>query len=125
MKFLQVDPNAVEALGITSMRGGGVIAPIIEGFLKTGYFMAEIDCSEIGRKSASVSASIAAYSKNHISPVRPVLRGPKLYLQRRDMDKDGNPIPDWNVELLAVHTGTPIEAPMITIEAIPLKPIKK
>jgi hypothetical protein len=124
MKFYQVDPNAIEAQGIASTRGG-IIGPIIEGFLKTGYYMAEVDCSEIGRKTASVSASVAAYAKNHIAPVRPILRQPRLYLQRRDIDKDGNPIEDWKEELLAMHVeGTgyqTVPTPLITIEAFSLE----
>lgn len=122
MKFLQVDPNAVEAQGVISSRGG-VIGPIVKGFLDTGFFMAEVDCTELGRKASSVSASVAAYTKNHILPVRPVLRMPKLYLQRRDVDKDGKAIENWKDELLAFHTGGAVlpEAPELKIEAISLK----
>ena len=121
MKFLQVDPNAVEAMGVISSRGG-VIGPIVQGFLDTGYFMAEVDCSEIGRKASSVSASVAAFTKQHILPVRPVLRMPKLYLQRRDVDKDGNAIENWKDELLASHVqGITGIAADFKIEAIPLK----
>lgn len=128
MKFLQVDPDSVEAQAVTSARGG-IIGPIIEGFLKTGYFMVEIPADslkEIGRKAASVSASVAAYSKNHIRPVRPVLRQPKLFLQRRDIDKDGNEVPDWKDALLAMHTaeGMP-DLPVLTIESVSISDQKK
>lgn len=121
MKFLQVDPDAVEAQGVIASRGG-VIGPIIKAFLDTGFFMAEVDCSEIGRKASSVSASVAAYSKGHILPIRPVLRMPKLYLQRRDVEKDGTPIPNWKDELLATHVGVEMPAvPQIKFESVPLK----
>lgn len=128
MKFLQVDPDSVEAQAVTSARGG-IIGPIIEEFLKTGYFMVEIPAEslkEIGRKPASVSASVAAYSKNHIRPVRPVLRQPKLFLQRRDVDKDGNAIPNWKDEFLAMHTadGMP-DLPALQIESVSIADQKK
>lgn len=121
MKFLQVDPEAIEAQGVLSARGG-VIGPLIAAFLATNFFMAEIDCAEIGRKPASVSASIAAYSKNHILPIRPVLRQPKLYLQRRDVDKDGKAITDWKDELLQMHVDpdAPV-VPTIQFESVALK----
>jgi len=121
MKFLQVDPNAIEAMGVVTSRGG-VIGPIVQGFLETNFFMAEVDCSELGRKASSVSASVAAFSKQHILPVRPVLRMPKLYLQRRDVDREGKPIENWKDELLATHVqGATIVAPTLTIEAISLQ----
>jgi len=121
MKFLQVDPDAVEAQGVLSSRGG-VIGPIVTAFLNTGFFMAEVDSSEIGRKPASVSASIAAYSKNHILPIRPILRNPKLYLQRRDVDKDGNAIANWKDELLETHVNPDApKVPQIKFETVPLK----
>jgi len=125
VKFLEVDPNAVETQAMTTSRGG-VIGPLIQGFLKTGFFMCEIDASEIGRKPASVSASIAAYAVNHIVPVRPILRTPHLFLQRRDVDKDGNEIPDWKDELLKNFQqgtkGKPLpQVPTISFESVSLE----
>lgn len=122
MKFLQVDPDAIESEGVNTSRGG-VIGPIIQEFIKTGFYMAEIDCAEIGRKPASVSASVAAYTKDHILPVRPVLRSPRLFLQRRDVTKDGTPIENWKDDLLAQHIGAaPVPTgSLISFESVPLK----
>jgi len=126
MKFIQVDPDSVEAQSAIASRSG-VIAPIIKGFLDTGFFMVEINPAEIGRKAASVSASIAAYAIHHIVPVRPVLRSPKLYLQRRDIDKDGNPIENWKDELLEKNANpdTLLPSAQLTFETVPLPKAKK
>jgi len=122
MKFVQVNPDEIEALGSDSTRGG-LIGPMIKSFLETGYYMVEIDCKEIGRKAASVSASVAAFSRNHILPVRPVLRGPRFFMQRRDVTKEGTPIPDWKDELLKIHVGLGDGSTPIEFEAVPLKSV--
>jgi len=126
MKFIQVNPDDIEAFGSDGARGG-VIAPIIKGFLDTGFYMVEIDCAEIGRKPASVSASVAAYAKHHIAAVRPILRGSHLFLCRRDVTKDGAPIENWKDALLEdkVTRSSPMGEGDFKVEAVPLKIVKK
>lgn len=94
VKFIEVDPNEIDNVVATTR--GRVSYPILKGFLETGMFVAEIDTTGMQQTTQGLMMSLRSYINNHKMPVKIFSRKGTLYLMRLDIDREGNPIDDWN-----------------------------
>lgn len=91
--FIQRDPSEVDNLRMGPR--GRVSYPILKAFMETNYYLAEVDLSDTNRKAVNLQALLKIYISRHELPVKPFMRGGKLYLIRLDLDEEGNKIEDW------------------------------
>jgi len=93
MKFIQVDPE--EFPNFSETRRGRVSYPIIKQFMETGFIIAKMDRTGTNRSAASYIVLVNSYANTHLLPVKAIGRGGEVYLIRLDIDKNLQPIPNW------------------------------
>jgi hypothetical protein len=116
--FKQVNPDEIELL--RGRARGRVSYPIIKGFLETGFYIAQVDLSDTTRKAPTMHVLLKSYVQNHDTPVKPLLRRNTLYLMRLDVDKEGNPVPNWRAIRDADIEGEVTDAGVTEIIAKPV-----
>jgi hypothetical protein len=97
MKFVAIEPDEIDELA-SGARHGSVSYPILKEFVDSGMYMAKLDKSEFPQDYSSLSSSVGGYIRRHHLPIKMFARNNDVYFQRLDIDKHGNPIPDWDKE---------------------------
>lgn len=106
VKFIQVDPGEID--NTREGHRGRVSYPIIKGFLETGFYVSELDMTGVQQKPSLLCMLLRQYALTHHHPVKPFMRGGKVYLMRLDIDANGDTIPDWEEKLLRQRIGNQV-----------------
>jgi len=95
VQFDDVDLEEFEQLQMNARNRGRVSWPILKTFLETGKFLARLDRKELGARGKDVQkleSLLKSYVKNHGLKVNVIKLKGEIYLQRTDIDKDGNKV---------------------------------
>jgi len=103
VKFIDVDPTELD--DTRTGRRGRVSYPILKSFLETGKFLVMLDRTGMQQSVMGLSSALNSYIRNHQMPIKLFTRSGQIYLMRLDVDKEGNPIPNWLEEML----GAPVD----------------
>ncbi len=96
VKFKDVTKEELESLSGRGRRGG-ISWPICKSFLDSGKYLVEVDLEDLGKPVDKVAPTLMSYIKSHRLPIRVLRRSGRMFLQRLDVDEDGNVIP-WPPE---------------------------
>lgn len=89
VRFKDISKEDLEALPGRGRRGG-ISWPICKAFLDTGKYMVEVDLEDLGRTVDQIAPTLMSYIKKHRLPIRVIRRSGRMFLQRLDVDEEGN-----------------------------------
>ncbi len=94
VKFEPVDVDEFESEIASAKKGhrGRVSYPILKMFLESGHYMAKLDRTGMQQSLRGLYSCLRSYIENHKMPIQLRQRSGEVYLQRTDIDKNGNPI---------------------------------
>lgn len=94
VKFEPVDVDEFENEIKSAKKGhrGRVSYPLLKMFLESDLYMAKLDRTGMQQSLRGLYSCLRSYIENHDMPIKIRQRSGEIYLQRTDVDKDGNPI---------------------------------
>ena len=115
VKFEPVNVDEFENEVRSAKKGhrGRVSYPILKMFLESDLYMAKLDRTGMQQSLRGLYSCLRSYIENHNMPINLRQRSGEIYLNRTDIDKDGNPIDREEAEKEREE-----EAEEITLDAI-------
>lgn len=96
MKFEPVAPEDIP--NFRESHRGRVSYPIVKSFLETNIVVAKLDRTGMQNSMQSLSSCLTSYIRNHDLPIKLFTRQGQLYLMRTDLNEDGSPKIEEEVE---------------------------
>lgn len=92
-KMVEVKEDEIEALRSTGH--SSFSKPVFEEFMASNFFTVELTLDKEMKPQSAVVALKSYLIQHPDIPVKPFMRGGKLYLQRLDRTRSGTEIPNW------------------------------